>query len=154
MAILLFLLAYRMGNGLHWQGMKAAAGMLKSMLPILLIAYILTGFVEVLTPVQLVRDWLGAEAGWKGIFLGSAAGALLPGGPFMVFPLIAAVYKMGAGLGTMVALISGWSMWGLILFSFEIPIMGIGFSVVRMSSSLIFPPLAGFLAQYLFAGGF
>ncbi len=153
-AIVLFVLAYSMGNGLHWQGLEAGSKMLKNMLPILIMAYLLTGFVEVLTPPQLIQGWLGPEAGWKGIFLGSAAGALLPGGPLVVFPLLAAVYKMGASMGAMVALISGWSMWGLILFSFEIPIMGVGFSLARISASLLFPPLAGFMAQYLFAGGF
>ena len=52
--------------------------------------------------------------GMKGILIASAAGAISPGGPFINFPLVAALYQAGAGVGAPLAgylahtFFSGW----------------------------------------------
>jgi uncharacterized membrane protein YraQ (UPF0718 family) len=88
------------------------------------------------------------------LVLATVVGLLLPGGPYVVFPLIAVLYQAGAGIGAAVALVTSWAMLALISVSFELPFMGWRFTAVRWGLGLIFPILAGAAAQLFFGGGF
>ncbi len=145
---------WRHGRGEAMRGLWLGGESLWNLGLLLLLAFALSGLIETLAPAELVRAWLGVEAGWRGLILGSVTGALMPGGPYVVFPIMATLYRAGAGLGTTVALVTGWALWGVITLAFEVPIMGIRFSAVRIGVSLLVPPLAGFLAQMLFGGRF
>lgn len=74
---------------------------------------------------------------------------LLPGGPYVVFPLISVLYQAGAGLGPAVTLISSWATLALISVTFELPFMGWRFTAVRWGLGLFIPVLAGFAAQLI-----
>lgn len=150
MALILGFIAYRRGDGSHRTGLVRGLKLLISLLPLLISAFLVAGFIEVVVPRSLVEAWLGESAGFKGLLIGSVSGALLPGGPYVTFPIIASVYRAGAGLGTTVSFITGWATWGLGALAFELALMGPRFSVVRISVTALFPPLAGFLAQLLF----
>ena len=106
------------------------------------------------TPINetLVRDLIGPGTGWKGLFLGEVLGMLLPGGPYVVFPLIGILYQAGAGLGPAVALVTSWATQALLSVTFEVPFMGYRFAIVRWGLGLAFPVLAGALAQLVFGG--
>ncbi|MFP4159670.1 MAG: permease [Desulfobacterales bacterium] len=142
--------AYRKGDGSHIRGFKIAGNTFFNIAPLLLIAFILAGFMQVVIPPELIKSWLGEEAGLKGVFIGSVGGALIPGGPYVAFPIIAAIFKAGAGLGTVVACVTGWAMWGVITTMFELAIIGHRFTLLRMGLVLIFPPCAGIMANMLF----
>lgn len=142
--------AYRKGDGSHISGFKIAGNTFFNIAPLLLVAFILAGFMQVVIPPELIKSWLGEEAGLKGVFIGSVGGALIPGGPYIAFPIIAAIFKAGAGLGTVVACVTGWAMWGVITTMFELAIIGHRFTLLRMGLVLIFPPCAGIMANMLF----
>ncbi|MEM4719063.1 MAG: hypothetical protein QW330_03300, partial [Nitrososphaerota archaeon] len=56
---------------------------------------------------ESVERWIRlAESGLKGILIGTIAGGLAPGGPYVNLPLAAALLKSGAGMGTMVAFVT------------------------------------------------
>ncbi len=142
--------AYKKGDGSHVRGFKIAGNTFINIAPLLFIAFILAGFMQVVIPPELIKSWLGEEAGLKGIFIGSIGGALIPGGPYIAFPIIATIYKAGAGLGTAVACVTGWALWGVITTMFELAIIGHRFTLLRLGLVLIFPPSAGILANMFF----
>lgn len=142
--------AYKKGDGSHVRGLRIAGNTFVNIGPLLLIAFLLAGFMQVVIPPELIKNWLGEEAGLKGIFIGSLGGALIPGGPYIAFPVIATIFKAGAGLGTAVAFVTGWAMWGVMTIMFELAIVGHRFTLLRLSLVLIFPPLAGILASLFF----
>jgi uncharacterized membrane protein YraQ (UPF0718 family) len=144
------LYAYKKGGGSHVRGLRIAGNTFVNIGPLLLIAFLLAGFMQVVIPPELIKHWLGEEAGLKGIFIGSLGGALIPGGPYIAFPVIAAIFKSGAGLGTAVAFVTGWAMWGVITIMFELAIVGHRFTLLRLGLVLIFPPCAGILASIFF----
>jgi len=74
---------------------------------------------------------------------------LLPGGPYVVFPLIAALYQAGAGLGAAVTLVTSWATLALLSLAFELPFMGWRFSAIRWGLGLAFPLLVGGAAQVI-----
>lgn len=75
---------------------------------------------------------------------------LLPGGPYVVFPLIAALYQTGAGLGAAVTLTTSWATLALLNLSFEIPFMGWRFTLIRWPLALVLPVASGAAAEWLF----
>jgi uncharacterized membrane protein YraQ (UPF0718 family) len=123
---------------------------LKRYAALLIVAFILVGFVNVLSPTQLIEDWLGPNTGFRGLLLAEIIGMVLPGGPYAVFPIIGILYGSGAGLGPAVTIITSWSTQGLLSISFEIPFMGWRFSVIRWGLGLGFPLIAGAVALFFF----
>lgn len=150
LAIALWTYAWRRGDGSHRRGMIQGWHTLRRILPLLLVAFVIVGYVDVLAPQRLVQAWIGPGSGWRGLFLSEVAGILLPGGPYVVFPVIAALYRAGAGLGPAVTLVTAWAMGALLTISFELPFMGWRFTAIRWGLGLLFPLLAGAAAQVVF----
>jgi uncharacterized membrane protein YraQ (UPF0718 family) len=94
---------------------------------------------------------VGAESGLRGILVGSLAGGLAPGGPFVSLPVAAALVRSGASVGTIVAFLTGWSLWAFSRLPMEVGILGWKLTAVRFASTLVFPPLAGLIANQFFS---
>jgi uncharacterized membrane protein YraQ (UPF0718 family) len=149
-AALLLAYAWRLGEGRHIRGIRSGAATLKRTLPMLVIAFIIVGYVSVLSPQVLVRTWIGPDSGGRGLLIGAGAGMLLPGGPYVIFPLIATLYQAGAGIGPTLAMITAWASLALLNVTFELPFLGWRFTLVRFAIGLLIPPLVGLLASALF----
>ena len=149
-ALVLLYVGYRNGQGQHIAGVKISAAMIIQVLPLLFFAFLVAGMVQVLIPREVILKWVGAEAGLKGILIGSIAGGLTPGGPFVNLPLAAGLYRSGAGVGTMVAFITGWSVYAIARLPLEVGILGWRLTAIRIASTFMFPPLAGFIAHVVF----
>jgi uncharacterized membrane protein YraQ (UPF0718 family) len=139
------------GKAMTLEGLKLGGQLLWDILPLLIFAFILAGLIQVMIPKEVISRWVGRESGWTGIIIGSVAGGLTPGGPYVVFPIAAALYKTGASIGALVAYIAGWSLWGLSRLPIEVGLLGVKVTIARLVATLIFPPLAGFLAQLFFS---
>jgi len=152
LAVTLVLIGYSRGQGEHIVGLKSALNMTITVLPMLVFAFTMAGLIQVLLPRDLVSKWVGVESGVRGIFVGTVAGALTPGGPYVSMPIVAGLLHSGASIGTMVAFVTGWSLWAVSRLPLEIGILGWKFTMVRFLSTVVFPPIAGFIAQVLFSG--
>jgi uncharacterized membrane protein YraQ (UPF0718 family) len=150
LAVALLALGYMRGEGEHLQGLRSGFGMILEIVPLLLFAFIVAGMVQVLLPRDLVAKWVGAESGLRGILIGTVAGGLSPGGPYVSLPIVAGLLRAGAGVGTMVAFLTGWSLWAIARLPMEVGILGWKFTFVRLASTFFFPPVAGWLAHLLF----
>lgn len=147
----LSLLAFRKSPEIFSQGWKTGLGMLLKIFPLLLLAFGIAGLVQTLVPKEMIAKWLGKESGWKGIWLGCLVGAITPGGPYTSFPIVAALYKAGAGLGTLVSYVTAWSLWAVARLPIESALISPKFMIFRLLSSLFFPPLAGGIAHIFFS---
>jgi uncharacterized membrane protein YraQ (UPF0718 family) len=155
LAVLAFVftfIAYRSGEAQHIAGLRMALNMTLSIIPLLVFAFIVAGMVQVILPRELLSKWVGEESGLRGILIGSIAGGLAPGGPYVSLPVAAGLLRTGAGVGTMVAFLTGWSVWAINRLPLEVGILGWKFTLIRFASTVIFPPIAGFIAQMLFGG--
>jgi len=151
LALVLLFIGYFKGQGQHISGMKSALTMTIEVLPLLIFAFIVAGMVQVLLPRELLAKWVGAESGMRGILIGTVAGGLSPGGPFVSLPIAAGLLRAGAGIGTMVAYLTAWSLWAVARLPMEIGIMGWKFVLIRLASTFFFPPIAGLIAQSCFS---
>ncbi len=150
-AITLLVVAYLQGNNLHVLGLKKCGEMLVRVFPLLIAAFVIAGMVQVLVPREFIVKWLGPEAGLKGIALGALAGGLTPGGPVINFPIVASIYKSGAGIGTVVAYVTAWSLVSVVRFPLEVSLISPKFAFIRLACTFFFPPIAGLIAHAVFS---
>jgi len=151
-AVCLVVLAWSKGEGKHIEGMRSGLDLMVGIVPLLFFAFVVAGMIQVLLPSELLAKWVGTESGIRGILVGTVAGGLSPGGPYVSLPIVAGLLRSGAGVGTMVAFLTGWSLWAVARLPMEVGILGWKFTLVRVASTFFFPPIAGLIAQGL-AGG-
>jgi len=151
--VLLILIGYS-GNQLGWQsvpeGFISGGKILLQVIPLLIAAFLVAGMTQVLVTKEFVTKWLGSQTGWKGIGLACLAGAIIPGGPYVYYPVTAVMLHNGAGLGVLVAFISAKNLWSVSRLPYEIALIGLEFTVTRFLITLIFPPLIGILSEAIF----
>ena len=93
LALILLFIGYYRGQAEHISGIKSALNMGVQILPLLILAFIVAGMVQVLLPRELMSKWIGEESGFRGILIGTLGGALTPGGPFVSMPIAASVAR-------------------------------------------------------------
>lgn len=150
LALILMLGAYLRGDGALGEGLKAGGQTFLNIAPLLIAVFVIVGLSQVLIPQKLIAEMLGRDSGLKGILIASGMGAITPGGPFVIYPLVATLSKSGAAIGPVVAYVTGWSLWAVTRIPLELSIVGPHLTFVRITSTLIFPPLAGLIATLLF----
>jgi hypothetical protein len=120
-------------------------------LPRVLAGCLLGAFIAEILPHEKVSRSLGPTSGVKGLLIGTAFGAILPGGPFTVYPVASALLTVGADFGATIALVVSWTLIGYgRAVAWELPIMGTDFTLWRIVISLPLPVLAGALGRFLY----
>jgi uncharacterized membrane protein YraQ (UPF0718 family) len=150
-AVVLLYIGYQRGGGEHLIGLKSAGNLLLQIIPLLVLAFIVAGMVQVLVPVEWISRWIGTESGLRGILIGTLMGGIAPGGPYVSMPVAAGLLRVGASTGTMVAFLTSWSLWAVTRLPMEIGIMGWRFTLIRLACTFFFPPIAGLLANLFFS---
>jgi len=151
-AIVLLVIAYQRGDGEHILGLKSAGNILLQITPLLIFAFIIAGMIQALIPTEMISKWIGAESGLRGILIGTVVGGLMPGGPYVSLPIAAGLLRTGASIGTMVAFLTGWSLWAITRLPMELGLMGWKFTLIRLACTFFFPPIAGLIANRFFSG--
>ena len=149
-ALALILVGYYRGSGEHITGLSASWRMIVEILPLLIFALLVAGMIQALIPQEQISRWVGAESGWRGLMIGTVAGAIAPGGPYVSLPVAAGLLRSGAAVGTMVAFLTGWSLWAIGRLPLEVGILGWRLTLIRLASTFFFPPIAGWIAQAVF----
>jgi uncharacterized membrane protein YraQ (UPF0718 family) len=150
LAVTLTIIAYRKAPDLPLQGLQNGGKLFLDILPTLVLAFVAAGMISIVLPRELMTRWLGEGSGLRGIIIASLAGSFTPGGPFVQFPIVAALLKSGAGIAPLMAYISAWSLLGVNRFLvYELPMLGWKLAVSRMAASLIFPVVLGLLTRFI-----
>jgi uncharacterized membrane protein YraQ (UPF0718 family) len=131
-------------------GLRGGGTFLLQTAPLLLAAFVIAGLVPVLVPRDFIARWVGAESGFRGVAVGAAAGALTPLGPYVAYPLGAAILRAGGGIGPLVAFSTGWGLLALVRMPWEFAFLGPKVALVRILLTLPVPLIAGYLAHLLF----
>jgi uncharacterized membrane protein YraQ (UPF0718 family) len=150
-AIILLYIGYQKGGGEHIEGLKITGSLLLDITPLLIFSFIIAGMAQILIPHEFISKWVGAESGFRGVLIGTICGSFTPSGPFVSMPIGAGLLKAGAGIGTVVAFMTAWSLLGISRMFIEFGIMGWRFTIIRLASGvLVFPVVAGLLSNMFF----
>ena len=143
--LVLIVVAYARGGWeLPIRGLREGGELLLTIAPQLFVGFMLAGLVTVLLPRDVLGTLVGSESGFTGILIATGAGIVTPGGPFLQFPLVAALVSSGAAPGPVGAYLTAWSLMGWHrLVIWELPLLGAQFTVARFVVSLALPVLVG-----------
>lgn len=120
-------------------------------LPRVLAGCLLGAFIAEILPHEKISRTLGPESGLRGLLIGTAFGAILPGGPFTAYPVAAALLTVGADFGAAIAMVVSWTLIGYgRAIAWELPILGTDFTLWRIALSLPIPILAGALGRIVY----
>ncbi len=146
-ALVLAGVAWARPGDAHIRGLKLAYAHLVLILPRAIFTLMTAGFIAQIMPKETLAAWLGTGSGLGGIALASLIGAIVPGGATISFPIALVLYKSGVGVPQLIAFLTAWSVFAMHrVLAFELPLVGWGFSLVRLVVSLPLPFAAGFLA--------
>lgn len=133
-------------------GLHATGSLILEITPRMIAAFLLAGLVQAIVPQDVIVRWMGHGTGFKGILIGMTLGGVTPGGPMTHFPVIATFYKMGVGIGPLVAYLTAWSLFGLQrIIMWEIPFLGPKVVAIRFAVSFFFPLFAGWLCEQVWS---
>lgn len=150
-AILMAITAYLQGGiSMVAEGFLLGMGHLLAVFPVLIAAFAVAGLISVLLNKETVAKWLGEEAGWKGPFYGTVIGAMVPGGPFFFYPLMATLLLSGASLGTIISFSAAKTLWNIGRLPIEIAFVGIELTLIRFLITVAFPVMAGTFVNIFF----
>jgi uncharacterized membrane protein YraQ (UPF0718 family) len=141
---------FRGGVALVFRGGELGARTLLSVTPLLIAAFLVAGLTQVLISKEMVERWLSASSGWRGIILACVAGALIPGGPYVYYPIAGSLLSSGAGLGVLVSFVMAKNLWSISRLPYEFALLGPSLTITRYLFTLIVPPILGIVAELAF----
>ena len=113
-------------------------------------ALLLSAYIQLLVPRDMVARYLGDQSGLRGVSLATGLGFGTPGGPSTSFPVVAALYHAGTGRAPLVAYLTAWSTIGFNrILTWELPLLGMEFAILRELASLPLPFVAAFVSSLL-----
>lgn len=149
-AVIAFIAIYAKSPQAATKGLGAAGSLMLEITPRMIAAFILAGLFQAIVPQEVIVRWMGHGSGSKGILIGMTLGGLTPGGPMTHFPVIASLFKMGVGIGPLVAYLTAWSLFGMQrVIMWEIPFLGPKVVAIRIAVSILFPLICGWLCQVI-----
>jgi uncharacterized membrane protein YraQ (UPF0718 family) len=125
-----------------------SVGLMLGILPSMLAGMLMAGSLRQLVPTGALAKWMGAESGWRGLVIASAAGIATPGGPMAAFPMVLVLAGAGADIGALIAFIVSWGLNGFNrILVWEVPLLGPDFALLRFLSGLPLGFVAGLVAR-------
>lgn len=126
-AAILYIYMIIFSPGEAWQGITSGLRMFASLLTLIFAAILLASAIQIIIPDKFIQEYLGSEAGLKGVLTGGLLAGILQGGPYAVYPIIKGLQEEGVGTAVVLAMLVGYSMigsgrivYGLAFFEIEI----------------------------------
>jgi uncharacterized membrane protein YraQ (UPF0718 family) len=145
------IVAYARRPALAGEGLVTGGRLLRSVAPELVLGFALAGLVDVLIPSATMVRWLGAESEGRGILIGWLVGLIIPGGPYLFFPIAATLFRQGAAPAALLTLIAAKTLVSPIrMLTYEAPVLGWPLTLARLVPGVLLPPLVGLLGGALY----
>ena len=131
-AVLLGYALWKGGPSLAGRGLTVGLKQLLRVVPMVTAAFLAAGLMKRLITTELINHWLGHKAGWRGLFIGWLAGSLIPGGPYVYYPIALSLLQSGIGMGPLMAFVLGKQLSSLERLLVEFPLLGPRLTMVRL----------------------
>jgi len=133
------------------RGFRSTGRLLGSVWMELALGFILAGLLDVLIPPPVLSRFMGGDRLGQGILVGWAAGLIMPGGPYLVFPVVANLLRSGAEPGAVISLLTAKTLVSPIrMLTYEAPLLGWPITLARLIPGVLLPPVLGWIGQWLF----
>jgi uncharacterized protein len=133
------------------RGVQSSGRLFGSVWMELALGFVLAGLIDVLIPPPALSRWMGEEHLGQGILVGWAAGLVMPGGPYLVFPVVANLLRSGAAPGPLIALLTAKTLVSPVrMLTYEAPLLGWPMTLARLIPGILLPPALGWLGHWLY----
>jgi len=158
LVVVALVVAFLRDAALPLRGLEASGRLLRGVWLELALGFVLAGLFDVLVPRESLVRWLGEDTGSRGILVAWAVGLLIPGGPYVFFPVVASLWAKGVSAGALITLITAKTLVSPIrMLTYEAPLIGWPLTWARFIPAALLPPIVGVVGQWLFrwfsAGG-
>ena len=138
------------GRGAFFESFGSDLQTFLDILPKLALAYVSAALVQILVPREFITRWLGDKSGLKGVAIATGVGVITPGGPMMSFPIVSAMSNAGTGRAALIAYLTSWETLGFQrILSWEFPLIGVEYSMIRTIASIPLPFIAAWCSTLL-----
>lgn len=103
--------------------------------------------IQTVVPREVIGRTLGGESGLVGILLATALGAVIPGGPYVLLPVLSSLIAAGADISPVISFIIAWSTIALGRVPFELAFLDSKIVAVRVLIGIPLPIIAGYLTK-------
>jgi uncharacterized protein len=132
-------------------GLRSGARLFQGVWLELALGFALAGLFDVLVSQASLVRWLGEERSGRGILVAWLVGLLIPGGPYVFFPVVASLFAKGVSAGALITLITAKTLVSPIrMLTYEAPLVGWPLTLARFIPALALPPIVGLVGQWLF----
>ena len=144
-------LAYFRDPALVSRGLQSSGRLFGGVWMELALGFVLAGLLDVLIPAPVLSRWLGDEHLGQGILIGWGAGLVMPGGPYLVFPVVANLLKSGAAPGPLISLLTAKTLVSPVrMLTYEAPLLGWPMTLARFIPGVLLPPALGWIGHWLY----
>lgn len=127
------------GTELVLQAFQVALYRLGSVVFLVVAAYLISGFAQVLLSPEKIYRWLGPGAGIKGVVSVLIAGAVTPGGPYVFYPIASSLSKAGAKKPLIIIYLASKMLWDIWRIPIELALLGSFLTIVRWQATFFIP---------------
>ncbi len=152
MVVIAEIVALARRPALPLEALRGSVSLLRGVWLDLLLGFLFAGLADALIPQPTLTRWLGTERAGRGILVGWLAGLLIPGGPYLLFPIVAGLFQKGAAPGPLITLITAKTLVSPIrMLTYEAPLLGWPLTLARFLPGVLLPPFMGLAGEWLFA---
>ena len=146
--ILLYLWAWRTHPQKAMQALTSAGSLFLSVTVLIVAVFALVGLIQIWVGRELIARTLGREGGLKGLLIAVGCGALLVGPPYVIFPLLMSLKRLGARWAVVATVLAAYALKPQML-PIEAEFLGISFALVRGCLTLLLAIPLGLLVEGL-----
>lgn len=134
------------------KALKKAWKAFENILPEFLVVILLVGVLLAVLDPAIISSFIGADSGWMGVAIASAAGSvtLIPG--FVAFPTAALLLEGGAGYMQIGAFVSTLMMVGVVTAPVEMRYFGKKLTILRNVLAFGFSYLVAYMIGLMVGG--
>lgn len=130
LVVLLYLWAWAEAPGKATAALESGAILFASVTILIIAVFALVGLIQVWVGRDLIAGLLGRESGFKGLLIAVGCGALLIGPPYVIFPLLMSLRRLGARWAVVTIVLASYALKPQML-PIEAQFLGVPFALVR-----------------------
>ncbi|MFO8059994.1 MAG: hypothetical protein R6U70_05000 [Bacillota bacterium] len=140
------------GSSLVLEGLARSLHTAGQALPLIVAAFLVVGPLGIYLTPERVESMLRRYDGVRGLLMTALAGGLLPGGPYVFYPLASsALARWRVPEHLLFSFVSGKHAWDLSRLPLEISLVGLNLAVIRNVLTLPYPLVGAII--FRFTGG-
>lgn len=124
----------------------ATGNLFASVLVLIIAVFALAGLIQVWIGRDLIAAVLGREAGVKGLLIAVGCGAILIGPPYVVFPLLMSLRRLGARWAVVAIVLAAYALKPQML-PIETEFLGLPFAALRGLLTLLLAIPLGLMVE-------